>query len=80
MGLLPLKLVGKIFSATVATGFGSQLTAYHKGIKMSADFLTFLVEKKNKGEEKYFTSGGLLSALIYFSSLSPVTFQTPSDE
>lgn len=31
-------------------------------------------------EEKYFTSGELLSALIYFSSLSPVTFRTPSDE
>lgn len=31
-------------------------------------------------EEKYFTSGELLSGLIYFSSLSPVTFQAPSDE
>lgn len=64
----------------VTAEFGSQLPAYHKGIKMSADFLTFLVEKKNRGEEKYFTSGELLSALIYFSSLSPVTFQAPSDE
>jgi len=30
----------------VAAGFGSQLPDYHKRIKMSADFLTFLVEKK----------------------------------
>lgn len=30
----------------MAVGFGSQLPAYHKEIKMSADFLTFLVEKK----------------------------------
>lgn len=64
----------------MAAGFGSQLSAYHKGIKMSADFLTFSGGKKNRGEEKYFTSGELLSALIYFSSLSPVTFQAPSDE
>lgn len=39
--------------------------------------LKFLVEKKKR---KYIASGKLLSPLIYFSSLSPVTFQAFSDE